>query len=79
MIKSARSQVALLALCHALAMATNTVLITTVALIDYTLATDKVLATLPLAVRQLATMVVTVNNSPDSFSNETTRLPGQLL
>ncbi|MBE9109629.1 MFS transporter [Nodosilinea sp. LEGE 07298] len=60
MTTSARSQVALLALCQALAMTTNTVLITTAALIGYALATDKALATLPLAVRQIATMATTV-------------------
>ncbi|MEO1069550.1 MAG: MFS transporter, partial [Cyanobacteria bacterium J06638_6] len=60
MIKAARFQVALLALCQALAMTTNTVLITTAALIGYALATDKALATLPLAVRQIATMATTI-------------------
>lgn len=57
---SSRFQVALLALCQALAMTTNTVLITTAALIGYALATDKALATLPLAVRQIATMATTI-------------------
>ncbi len=53
-------QVTLLALCQALAMTTNTVLITTAALVGYALAADKALATLPLAVRQIATMTATI-------------------
>lgn len=57
---SAKVQVTLLALCQALAMTTNTVLITTAALIGYALAADKALATLPLAVRQIATMAATI-------------------
>ncbi|MBE9139671.1 GNAT family N-acetyltransferase [Nodosilinea sp. LEGE 07088] len=60
MMTAARFQVAVLALCQALAMTTNTVLITTAALIGYALATDKALATLPLAVRQIATMATTI-------------------
>lgn len=59
-MKSAKSQVALLALSQATAMTTNTVLVTVAALIGYTLATDKTLATLPLAMRQVATMVATI-------------------
>ena len=55
-----KQQVSLLALCQALAMTTNTVLITTAALIGYALAADKAFATLPLAIRQLATMVTTI-------------------
>lgn len=55
-----KSQVALLALCQATAMTTNTVLVTVAALIGYALAADKVLATLPLAVRQVATMAGTI-------------------
>ncbi|WP_228025155.1 MFS transporter [cf. Phormidesmis sp. LEGE 11477] len=55
-----KSQVTLLALCQALAMTTNTVLITTAALIGYALAADKALATLPLAIRQIVTMTVTI-------------------
>ncbi|NEQ47154.1 MAG: MFS transporter [Leptolyngbya sp. SIOISBB] len=57
---SAKIQVTLLALCQALAMTTNTILITTAALIGYALAADKALATLPLAVRQIATMTATI-------------------
>lgn len=41
-------------------MTTNTVLVTVAALIGYALATDKALATLPLAMRQVATMVATI-------------------
>ena len=59
-MKSAKSQVALLALCQATSMTTNTVLVTVAALIGYALATDKALATLPLAMRQVATMVATI-------------------
>ncbi|MEL6327331.1 MAG: MFS transporter, partial [Cyanobacteria bacterium J06626_23] len=55
-----KSQVALLALCQATAMTTNTVLVTVAALIGFALAADKALATLPLAVRQIATMTGTV-------------------
>ncbi len=57
---STKVQVTLLALCQALAMTTNTVLITTAALIGYALAADKALATMPLAVRQIATMSATI-------------------
>jgi MFS family permease len=59
-MKSAKFQVSLLALCQAMAMTTNTVLITTAALIGYALATDKAMATVPLAARQLATMAATI-------------------
>ncbi|MBT9315540.1 MFS transporter [Leptothoe spongobia] len=59
-MKSAKSQVALLALCQATAMTTNTILVTVAALIGYALATDKALATVPLAMRQVATMVATI-------------------
>ncbi len=44
-------------------MTTNTVLITTAALIGYALAADKALATLPLATRQIATMSTTISAS----------------
>ena len=57
---AAKVQVTLLALCQALAMTTNTVLITVAALIGYALAADKALATVPLAVRQIATMAATI-------------------
>ena len=59
-MKSAKSQVALLALCQATAMTINTVLVTVAVLIGYALATDKALATLPLAIRQVAMMVATI-------------------
>ena len=59
-MKSAKAQVGLLALCQAAAMTTNTVLITVAALIGYALAEDKSLATLPLALRQIATMTMTI-------------------
>lgn len=60
MMSSARFQVTVLALCQALAMTTNTILITTAALIGYALAVDKAMATVPLAVRQIATMAMTI-------------------
>ena len=59
-MKSATSQVALLAMCQATAMTTNTVLVTVAALIGYALATDKAMATIPLAMRQIATMAATI-------------------
>ncbi|MEM6255012.1 MAG: MFS transporter [Cyanobacteria bacterium P01_D01_bin.156] len=59
-MNSVKSQVAILALCQATAMTTNTVMVTVAALIGYALATDKALATLPLAMRQVATMVATI-------------------
>ncbi|MEO0867050.1 MAG: MFS transporter [Cyanobacteria bacterium J06642_11] len=59
-MKSAKSQVAILALCQAMAMTTNTVLVTVAALIGFALASDKALATLPLAMRQVATMTATI-------------------
>ncbi|MGD1905801.1 MAG: MFS transporter [Leptolyngbyaceae cyanobacterium] len=59
-MRAEKLQVTVLALCQALAMTTNTVLITTAALIGYALAADKALATLPLAMRQVATMVMTI-------------------
>jgi len=57
---SEKFQVSLLALCQAMAMTTNTLLITTAALIGYALAADKALATVPMAVRQVATMAATI-------------------
>ena len=59
-MKNSQLQVGLLALCQATAFTTNTVLITTAALIGYALATDKGMATVPLAVRQVATMAATI-------------------
>ncbi len=59
-MQSAKFQVSLLALCQATAMTTNTVLITTAALIGFALATHKGMATVPLAVRQVATMAATI-------------------
>lgn len=57
---SVKAQVTLLTICQALAMTTNTVLITTAALVGYALAADKALATVPLAMRQIATMSATI-------------------
>lgn len=59
-MSSAKVQVSLLALCQATAMTINTILITTGALIGYAIAPDKSLATVPLAVRQVATMATTI-------------------
>jgi MFS family permease len=52
--------VLLLAICQALAMTGTTVLFTTAALIGQSLATDKALATAPLALFQIAAMFVTI-------------------
>lgn len=60
MVNRAKKNVLLLALCQALAMTGNTVLITVAALIGYSLIEDKSLATLPLALQQLATMSTTI-------------------
>jgi MFS family permease len=59
-VNRAKKNVVLLALCQALAMTGNTVLITVAALIGYSLAADKSLATVPLALQQLATMGATI-------------------
>ncbi|MBD3880390.1 MFS transporter [Phormidium tenue FACHB-886] len=59
-MNQAKKTVFLLALCQALAMTGSIVLFTTAALIGSTLATDKSLATLPLAILQLATMLTTI-------------------
>ncbi len=55
-----KKNVALLILCQALAMTSMTVLFMVAALIGSELATDKSLATLPLALLQLAVMVTTI-------------------
>lgn len=55
-----QKKVVLLALCQALAMTGNIILFTVAALIGQTLATDKSLSTLPLALLQLATMGVII-------------------
>ena len=59
-MNQAKKTVFLLALCQALAMTGSIVLFTTAALIGSTLAADKSLATLPLALLQLATMLTTI-------------------
>ncbi|PZV10652.1 MAG: MFS transporter [Leptolyngbya sp.] len=59
-MNQAKKTVLLLALCQAIAMTGSIVLFTTAALIGSTLATDKSLATLPLAILQLATMLTTI-------------------
>lgn len=59
-MNQAQKTVLLLALCQALAMTGSIVLFTTAALIGSMLATDKSLATLPLALLQLATMLTTI-------------------
>ena len=59
-MNQAKKTVLLLALCQALAMTGSIVLFTTAALIGSTLAADKSLATLPLALLQLATMLTTI-------------------
>jgi MFS family permease len=59
-VNQAKKTVLLLALCQALAMTGSIVLFTTAALIGSMLAADKSLATLPLALLQLATMLTTI-------------------
>ncbi len=59
-MNQAKKTVLLLALCQAIAMTGSIVLFTTAALIGSTLATDQSLATLPLAILQLATMLTTI-------------------
>jgi predicted MFS family arabinose efflux permease len=59
-LKLISKKVLLLALCQALAMTGNTVLFTVAALVGQSLATDKPLATLPLALLHLATMSTTI-------------------
>lgn len=59
-IDRAKINVLLLAACQALAMTGNIVLFTTAAIVGNVLAEDKTLATLPLAIQQLATMAATI-------------------
>jgi MFS family permease len=56
----ANQTVLLLALCQALAMTGSIVLFTSAALIGVSLSTDKSLATLPLALLQISTMLTTI-------------------
>jgi len=50
----------LLALCQALMMSSNTLMVTAAALVGFSLADDKSLSTLPLALQFLATMLTTI-------------------
>lgn len=59
-INPAVKNVTLLAVCQALAMTGDIILFTVAALIGFELATDKALATLPLALRQIATTLTTI-------------------
>lgn len=59
-LTQAKKTIFLLALCQALAMTGSIILFTTAALIGSMLAADKSLATLPLAILQLATMLTTI-------------------
>ena len=59
-IDPVRKNISLLALCQALFMTGNTVLFTVAALIGQSLAPDKALTTLPLALLQLANMLATI-------------------
>gem|GEM_PF-15191 len=59
-VNQAKKNVALLVLCQALAMTTMTVLITVSALAGSNLTENSALATLPLAVMQIAVMVATI-------------------
>jgi MFS family permease len=60
MHRTSKVNVLLLALCQAFSMTGATVLFTTAALIGQSLATNKALATVPLALFQIATMLVTI-------------------
>ena len=55
-----RRNVLLLALCQALGISGMSIIVTISALVGYSLATDKTLATLPLALQFTATMLATV-------------------
>jgi MFS family permease len=55
-----KRNVLLLAVCQALMMTGNSLLVTTSALVGFQLATDKALATLPFAVQLFATMMLSV-------------------
>ena len=57
---SSRRNVLFLALCQALFMTATSAIVTTAALIGYSLSDDKALATLPLAVQFIAVMAVTI-------------------
>ncbi|RMF63257.1 MAG: MFS transporter, partial [Cyanobacteria bacterium J069] len=59
-MKREKQNVTLLALCQALAMTSMTVLFTVAALVGQSLVTDASLATLPLALMQLAVMLATI-------------------
>jgi MFS family permease len=59
-VNQAKKNVSLLVACQAFAMTGSTILFTVAALIGVSLASDKSLATLPLALLQLATMVATI-------------------
>lgn len=60
MTNRANLTIPLLSASQALAMTGNVLLFTTATLVGYELATDKSLATLPLAIQQIATMVATI-------------------
>jgi len=59
-MSTARRNIALLSLAQALMMSVNTLLITASSIIGYELADNKALATLPLAVQFLATMLTSI-------------------
>ncbi len=59
-MKTFRRNVPLLAVCQALMMSGNSLIITTAALVGFALAEDKSWATLPLAVQFIATMCTTI-------------------
>lgn len=60
MLNRAQTNVLLLALCQALASTAMTILLTVASLVGYALATNKALATLPITVLQVATMMATI-------------------
>ncbi|MFO7604138.1 MAG: MFS transporter [Gammaproteobacteria bacterium] len=59
-MNSFRRNVPLLAMCQALMMSSMSLIITTAALVGFTLAEDKSLATLPLAAQFIATMLTSI-------------------
>lgn len=60
MLTRTQTNVLLLALCQAIAATSVTILFTVGSLVGYSLATNKALATLPIAVLQIATMTTTI-------------------
>lgn len=60
MLNRARTNVLLLALCQALSATGITIVVTVASLVGYSLVTNKALATLPITIMQIATMLATI-------------------